>query len=242
MLLTPLLLLVYEKRFSRCNQDTGVAPEAGNFDDGAEVVIAGYGRFGQVIGRLLNAQGYRLSILDHSPSQVELVRRFGSKVYYGDAAREDLLRAAGAEHARVLVVAVDEPDKTLDIIKIARSRFPHLQIFARAIDRRHAYELLHAGVPSFRRETFDSALNLGIDALTALAGDRVVAERAGRLFNAHDLQTLTQLAAVWGDEASYGVAMRQRLEDLGQVLQADRQVRADGASEATERARLTPGA
>jgi monovalent cation:proton antiporter-2 (CPA2) family protein len=228
MLLTPLLLLFYEKRFSRCSQDTGVAPESGEFDDGADVIIAGYGRFGQVIGRLLNAQGYRLSILDHSPSQVELVRRFGSKVYYGDAAREDLLAAAGAARAKLLIVAVDEADKTLDIIKVARTHFPHLQIFARAIDRRHAYELLHLGIRTFRRETFDSALNLGIDALSALAGDRVAAERAGRLFNAHDLQTLEQLAAVWGDEASYGVAMRQRLEDLQQVLQADREVRTLG--------------
>jgi Kef-type K+ transport system membrane component KefB/voltage-gated potassium channel Kch len=241
MLLTPLLLLFYEKRFSRCSQDTGVAPESGEFDDGADVIIAGYGRFGQVIGRLLNAQGYRLSILDHSPSQVELVRRFGSKVYYGDAAREDLLAAAGAARAKLLVVAVDEADKTLDIIKTARAHFPHLQIFARAIDRRHAYELLHLGIRTFRRETFDSALNLGIDALTALAGDRVAAERAGRLFNAHDLQTLEQLAAVWGDEASYGVAMRQRLEDLQQVLQADRLVRKQGDDKASV-ALLTPRA
>lgn len=243
MLLTPLFLLIYEKRFSRCSQDAGMAPAAGQFDAGADVIIAGYGRFGQVVGRLLNAQGYRLSILDHSPSQVELVRRFGSKVYYGDAAREDLLHAAGAAKARLLVVAVDEQDKTLDIIKTAQTHFPHLQIFARAIDRRHAYELMHLGVRNFRRETFDSALNLGIDALTVLAGDRVAAERAGRLFGAHDLQTLEQLAAVWGDEASYGVAMRQRLEDLSQVLQADQQVRSGGSnSTAAERARLTPGA
>ncbi len=228
MLLTPLLLLLYEKRFSRCSQETGVTPEAGAFSAGAEVIIAGYGRFGQVIGRLLSAQGYRLTILDHSPSQVELVRRFGSQVYYGDAAREDLLAAAGAARAKLLIVAVDAPDKTLDIIKVARAHFPHLQIFARAIDRRHAYELLHMGIRTFRRETFDSALNLGIDALTALVGDRVAAERAGRLFGAHDLQTLEQLATVWGDEASYGVAMRQRLEDLQQVLQADREVRTLG--------------
>jgi len=241
MLLTPLFLLVYEKRFSRCSQDATKVPAAGTFDDGADVIIAGYGRFGQVIGRLLNAQGYRLSILDHSPSQVDLVRRFGSKVYYGDAAREDLLRAAGADKARLLVIAVDEQDKTLDIIKLARTRFPHLQIFARAIDRRHAYELLHLGIRTFRRETFDSALNLGVDVLAALGGDRIAAERAGRLFNTHDLQTLEQLAAVWGDEASYGVAMRQRLEDLNQVLQADRQVAPDASSsEAAEPARLTP--
>ncbi len=240
MLLTPLLLLLYEKRFSRCSQQTGVAPEAGQFAAGADVIIAGYGRFGQVIGRLLTAQGYRLTILDHSPSQVELVRRFGSTVYYGDAAREDLLAAAGAARAKLLVVAVDEPDKTLEIIKVAQAHFPHLQIFARAIDRRHAYELLHLGIRTFRRETFDSALNLGIDALTALVGDRVAAERAGRLFNAHDLQTLEQLATVWGDEASYGVAMRQRLEDLQQVLQADQAVHAPNGR--TEPSLLTPKA
>lgn len=227
MLLTPLLLLLYEKRFSRCEQQTGKEPEPGEMASDADVIIAGYGRFGQVIGRLLRAQGYRLSILDHSPSQVELVRRFGNKVYYGDAARQDLLAAAGAAQAKLLVVAVDEPDKTLDIIKMAQTHFPQLKIFARAIDRRHAYELLHLGVHTFRRETFDSALNLGIDALTTLVGDRAAAERAGQLFSAHDLQTLKQLATVWGDDASYGVAMRQRLEDLRQVLQADREAHTD---------------
>ena len=153
-------------------------------------------RFGQIIGRLLTVQGYHLSILDHSSSQIDLVRRFGNKVFYGDAASRDLLAAAGAANAQLLVIA---------------------------IDRRHSYELLRLGVTTFKRETFDSAVNLGVEALALLGNSRDNAERAGKLFAAHDEESLHTLANLWGDDRSYGVAVKQRLEVLKQVLMNDKE-------------------
>lgn len=222
MLVTPLLLALYEGLFSRTGRtsaepvaDTDIAPTD-------HVIIAGYGRFGQIIGRLLSAQGYRLTILDHSPGQVELVRRFGNKIYYGDASRGDLLRAAGGDEAQLLVIAVDEPDRAMRIIQTARKHFPNLKILVRAIDRRHAYQLLDAGVDGFRRETFHSALALGVDALKQLGQSNEAAERAGELFERHDENSLKKLAKVWGDDKSYGKAIRKNLDELRRVMEEDK--------------------
>jgi len=222
MLCAPLLLMLYEKSLVKF---TPAAPEFDSIKDlepTKNVIIAGYGRFGQIIGRLLTAQGYHLSILDHSPSQIDLLRRFGNKVFYGDAARQDLLEAAGASEAQLLVVAVDERDKTLDIIKLAHKHYPHLKILARAVDRRHAYQIMQLGVTSLKRETFDSAVNLGIEALMLLGNKQADAARAGKLFTEHDIESMTILADKWGDDKSYGVAVKQRSEDLKQVLQNDK--------------------
>jgi glutathione-regulated potassium-efflux system ancillary protein KefC len=220
MLCAPLLLMFYERLLVK------QTPENPEYDNEIEatnsVIIAGYGRFGQVVGRLLSAQGYHLSILDHSPSQIDMLRRFGNKVFYGDAARKDLLEAAGAKDAQLLVIAIDAPDKALEIVELAHKHYPQLKIVARAIDRRHAYQYLRLGVTSFRRETFDSAVNLGIEALTLLGNSSTVAERAGDLFSQHDNASLHELAALWGDDHTYGVAVRQRMEDLKQVLAKDK--------------------
>lgn len=231
MLLSPLLLVLAEAIISRPGQNDDTA-EADSFSESSEVILAGYGRFGQIVGRLLQAQGYRLTILDHSPSQVDLVRRFGNKVYFGDAARKDLLHAAGAADAKLLVVAVDEADKTLEIIETAKKHFPHLKILARSIDRRHTYELMRAEIDGIRRETFDSALNLGVDALTLMGGDPDKAAKAGAVFREHDEQSLEKLAELWGDDHSYGVAVRQRMEDLRQVLAADSEDQTGGSANA----------
>lgn len=220
MLVTPLLLVVYEKRFTR-NQDAQMQTEHEEIEPTNDVIIAGYGRFGQIIGRLLKSQGFHTTILDHSPSQIELLRRFGSKAYYGDPSRHELLHAAGAEDAKLLVVAADESDKTVDIIKVARKHFPHLKILVRAYDRRHAYELMQYEVDVMRRETFDSSLYLGVEALKLLGQDPTQAERAGKVFAEHDHQSLDILADVWGDDKSYSMAIRERNEDLQRVLEKD---------------------
>lgn len=220
MLLAPLLFVAYEAYFSRLSQhasyvdDQEVVPTC-------QVIIAGYGRFGQVVGRLLASHGVQLTILDHSPSQIDLVRRFGSTVFYGDASRRELLEAAGAADAKLLVIGVDEPDKTLQIIATAKKHFPNLRILARAIDRRHAYEIIRLEIDGFRRETFDSALKLGIDALELLGVSPGEAEHLANLFAEHDEEGLHKLAQVWGDDQSYGIAIRQRMEDLQQVLAND---------------------
>jgi glutathione-regulated potassium-efflux system ancillary protein KefC len=222
MLMAPLLLMIYEKIISREDNNQQAFDEPEQIEPAKNVIIAGYGRFGQIIGRLLTAQGYHLSILDHSPSQIELLRRFGNKVFYGDAARQDLLAASGANDAQLLVIAIDDADKVLEIATLAQKHYPHLKIAARAVDRRHAYQLMHIGVTTFKRETFDSALNLGVEALTLLGNDSADASRAGKIFAQHDEESLTTLANLWGDDHSYGVAVKQRIEDLKLVLSQDK--------------------
>lgn len=222
MLLAPLLLIFYERLIDRDSAKSAPFDKPEEIEPAKNVILAGYGRFGQIVGRLLTAQGYHLSILDHSPSQIELVRRFGNKVYYGDAARQDLLAAAGASDAQLLVIAIDDADKVLEIIELAKKHYPHLKIVARAKDRRHAYQLMNLKVDAFKRETFDSALSLGVDALKILGNDSMQSDRAGELFSQYDNESLTALAELWGDDHSYGVAVKQRVEDLKQVLQKDK--------------------
>lgn len=225
MLVTPLLLMIYD-RLQRKQTDTRPAFDApADIGESKHVIIAGYGRFGQIIGRLLHAQGYEVSVLDHSPSQIDLLRRFGNTVYYGNAARKELLDAAGANNARLLVIAIDNADKTLEIVKLARKHYPNLSIAARARDRRHAYQLLKLKVEALNRETFDSAITLGTEALKLLGNSEEDANRAGRIFREHDIASMHQLADLWGDDESYGVAVRQRMEDLKQVLAQDTQAR-----------------
>ncbi len=223
MLISPLLFVGTEKYLSRAGQKSEYV-DSEEMTPTCQVILAGYGRFGQIVGRLLTAQGFHLTILDHSPGQIELVRRFGNKVFYGDAARKGLLEAAGAEEAVLLVVAVDEPSKTLEIIDVAKKHFPHLKILARAMDRRHAYEIMRRNIQGFRRETFDSALFLGVEALKQLGQNASTAQRAGQLFAKHDEESLAVLAEIWGDDAKYGVAVRKRLEDLKHVLENDEEM------------------
>jgi len=225
MLIAPLLLMFYEQLQKRSSSTKPEFDKPEQISTAKHVIIAGYGRFGQIMGRLLHAQGYEITVLDHSPSQIELLRRFGNTVFYGDAARQELLEAAGAHTAQMLVVAIDNPDKTIEIIKLAHKNYPQLKIVARAIDRRHAYQLLNLKVNAFNRETVDSAINLAIESLQLLGNSKEDAERAGKLFRDHDRAAVLQLAELWGDDASYGVAVRQRMEDLKQVLQQDKQAR-----------------
>ncbi|MBG9992724.1 monovalent cation:proton antiporter-2 (CPA2) family protein [Pseudoalteromonas sp. NZS37] len=227
MLIAPLLLMVYEQIQKRSSSALPEFDKPEQISTAKHVIIAGYGRFGQIMGRLLHAQGYEITVLDHSPSQIELLRRFGNTVFYGDAARQELLEAAGAHTAQMLVIAIDNPDKTIEIIKLAHKNYPQLKIVARAIDRRHAYQLLNLKVDAFNRETVDSAINLAVEALELLGNTKQDAERAGKLFRDHDRAAVLQLAALWGDDASYGVAVRQRMEDLKQVLQQDKQAQDD---------------
>ena len=224
MLMAPLLLILYERLQRRSNSNNTPAydkPE--HIAASKNVIIAGYGRFGQVIGRLLSAQGYDITVLDHSPSQIELLRRFGTQVFYGDAGRKELLDAAGAEHAQMLVIAIDDADKTLTIIELAKKHYPHLKLVARARDRRHAYQLIGADIDAFNRETVDSAINLAVESLQLLGNSTPDAQRAGELFRNHDRESLLQLAELWGDDHSYGVAVRQRMDDLKHVLAQDKQ-------------------
>ncbi|MBW8860672.1 MAG: cation:proton antiporter, partial [Caulobacter sp.] len=163
MALTPVAMMLYERIAQALDAAIPkVEPATGDFEDGEpDIIIAGFGRFGQITGRLLTANGFRSTVLDSDIEQIDLLRRFGRRVHYGDATRMDLLRAAGIERARMLIVALDDREKTVELVETARKAFPDLVILARAWDRRHAYDLLANGADAVERETFEAALALG---------------------------------------------------------------------------------
>jgi glutathione-regulated potassium-efflux system ancillary protein KefC len=222
MILTPLLIIFYDRqvrpRFIDC-----VSPEEDEeIDAGASpVIVAGYGRFGQIVSRLLNADGIETTLLDHDSSQIELTGRFGYKVFYGDASRMQLLTAAGAEEAKLLVIAIDDRDKAEQMAVAAKQFFPNLRILARAYDRSHAYGLMDAGADVITRETFGSALIMGEEALKLLGYDDARAYRLMRTFKRHDEEGLKKLYEVWGDDHAYGLKVRENVEQLEQVLRDD---------------------
>jgi monovalent cation:proton antiporter-2 (CPA2) family protein len=223
MIATPLVLIAYERliqpRFMGCADPEREADEIDERDN--EVIIAGYGRFGQIVSRLLKASGFGTTLLDHDVGQIELTGRFGNKVFYGDASRAELLRAAGAERARLLVIAIDDREKAVRMVNTAHMHFPGLKVLARAYDRRHAYELINAGADVIRRETFGSALMVGEEALKLLGFKEDRAQRHAAKFRQHDEQGLLKLYEVWGDDQAYGLRVRQNLEDLETVLRDD---------------------
>ena len=220
MAATPLVFAAWQ-RLSRARVDTPEEPE--NDFDGAEpqILIAGVGRFGQIVSRVLNANGFETSVLENSVEQIELLRRFGRHVYYGDALRLDLLRAAGAEKAKVLVIAIDNPDKASELVEMAREAFPNLTVLARAFDRRHAYELLNKGAHVVERETFEGGLALASETLRALGWRAYRAERAARLFRLHDEKLFQKLRPLWGDEERFTVASRESSPRMEDLLRAD---------------------
>jgi monovalent cation:proton antiporter-2 (CPA2) family protein len=221
MALTPLAFALYERLVLNGAIPLGVEPEAIPFDEGdPEVIVAGFGRFGQVATRLLLANDFRVVTLDSSIEQIDLLRRFGRKVHYGDASRIDLLRTAGAEKAKVLVVAIDDQDKAVEMVEAAKEAFPNLTILARAWDRRHAYDLLKKGADEVERETFEGGLRLGERALKRLGFSGVRAHKAAGLFRKHDVASFERLAPVWGEER-YILASRDANETMERLLRAD---------------------
>ncbi|MDO1557830.1 monovalent cation:proton antiporter-2 (CPA2) family protein [Brevundimonas sp. 2R-24] len=223
MAATPLLLSAWQ-RLSRPRVETQ-APEDNAFEHEApDAIVAGYGRFGQVVTRLLMAHGLKVSTLDVSVEQIALLKRFGRRTYYGDAARPDLLRAAGAAQARILVIAIDDKEKALQIVETAREMFPNLEVLARAFDRRHAYELLAKGAHVIERETFEGGLAMGAEALKALGWRAYRAERAARLFRRYDERMFEELRELWDDDERFVVAARESSPRMEDLLRADLQL------------------
>jgi monovalent cation:proton antiporter-2 (CPA2) family protein len=167
-------------------------------DDGSHVIIAGYGRFGQIIGRMLRANKIPMTILDLDPEIVDFVGRLGIKVYYGDASRVDLLHAAGAHHAKLFVLAVDDADQATEICKHVREHFPHLPILARAKDRQHYWQLRRAGAKKVFRETFASSWESGIAALQELGYRANTAHRLATRWRQHEEELIEDLTALYG--------------------------------------------
>lgn len=222
MVLTPLVFLVHERVMTVPERSDGPLPEEPGFEAAPDVIVAGYGRFGQIAGRLIEANGFRTSVLDISTSQIDLLRRFGRRVHYGDASRLDLLQAAGAAQAKLLVVAIDDRERALELVETARQAFPQLVILARAWDRRAAYELLNHGADEVERETFEGSLALGRMALERLGVRAHQAHRAAAIFRRHDKRLFEKLRPLWGDEEGFILASRQSARTLERLLAAER--------------------
>ena len=194
-------------------------------DDGVPVIICGFGRVGQIVGRILRMRGIPFTALEQDAEQVEVIRRFGSKVYYGNPARPDLLRAAGAEHAALLVVALDDMAETSQVVEVARRNFPNLKILARARNRQHSHRLMDLGVARPVRETFYSSLRLSEMALEALGIAKDEAERAVEFFRIHDEASLLKSHAYYEDEQRLIQNAKQAAEELSGLFEADQQER-----------------
>jgi monovalent cation:proton antiporter-2 (CPA2) family protein len=219
MLSTPLLMMLYERVVApRFLRDEPRAPDA--IDQANPVIIAGFGRFGQVVQRVLAGMKIRATVVDHDPNQIELVRRFGSRAYYGDATRLDLLEAAGAGKARLLVVAVDDPQSAMRIVKQARMHFRHLKLIVRAHSRTDAFEFHEMGVPEVR-ETFGSALDASELALRALDLGPLAARRVVARFRRHDEEMVAEQATHRHDVKKLITLSQQGREDLEQLLAAE---------------------
>ncbi|HEX5683048.1 MAG TPA: glutathione-regulated potassium-efflux system protein KefC [Ideonella sp.] len=219
MLLTPLLLVGADRwcasRASGRPADRGLAPISEAQD--APIIIAGFGRYGQIVGRLLFANGLRATVLEHSAEQVESLRKWGWRVYYGDATRLDLLRVAGAGSAKVLVVAIDDIEQSLAVVDLAQAHFPNLTLVVRARNAQHWYDLHKRGVTHIERETFDSALMSGRSVLESLGFEPHQARTLALKFRRHSIEQLHALAPHRGDQArlmAMAKAGRQQLEEM----------------------------
>lgn len=222
MLSTPFLLLINEKwidpYFGVKEKEDRKHDE---IDEQNEVIIAGFGHFGSTIGRLLRANGVSATILDNDSDRVDLLRKMGFKVYYGDATRLELLKAAGAEDAKIFIAAIDNPEVNLSVVEILRKHFPHLNILTRARNRVDAYELIDHGVNKIYRETLYTAVHLGVDALTQLGHRKYSATRQGQRFIKYDEAAIRKLAAKRHDKMAYLATVKDEIEMQEQLLKND---------------------
>ncbi|MDX8409888.1 MAG: glutathione-regulated potassium-efflux system protein KefC [Mariprofundales bacterium] len=214
MLTTPILVLLHDKLIlPRLNQrDTSTTDPAISEQDNP-VIIAGFGRFGQVVGRLLMASDIGVTLLDHDPDHIERSREFGFKVFFGSASRLDLLRAAGMDKAKVLVVAVDNPKRASKIVSLTRKHFPHITIVARARDMRHLFDFMEHGVRYAYRESFDSAIHAARGSMKALDIDPTEIETAITRFTDYDREVLQTLYAVRNDGDSAMASASKQLKE-----------------------------
>jgi glutathione-regulated potassium-efflux system ancillary protein KefC len=213
MAATPLFLLLHDFVSARIASERADGYDQIESGD-STVIIAGFGRFGQIVGRLLFASGVKATVLDHDPDQVEFLRRFGFRVFYGDATRLDMMEAAGASRARLLVNAIDDIDESLALVDLVRKNFPSLRIVARARNVTHYFELRARGVDVVERETFESAISAARSALTSLGVAPYEARERADRFRRHNIRALEALLPTYRDETSRLSQARAGREEL----------------------------
>ena len=223
MLLSPLVLLAIDRlllpRFANCG--VPVMAEISELQE-APIIIAGFGRYGQIIGRLMAAQGHKSTVLDHDTEMIEAAGRFGYRVFYGDASRLDMLRTAGAAKAKILVVAVDDKEQSLKIVDLALAHFPHLQLVARARDVTHWHELRERGVMRVQRELFESSLVSGASVLDLLGhAPGEVAQTLAR-FRAHNLELFEKMHPHFKDRSKLIAVVKQGRQQFEEQMALER--------------------
>ncbi len=197
MLATPALFILYDRVIAPRYTQSLSGREEDEIDEKGTVIIAGFGRVGTVIDRMLESAGYSTTVIDYSSDQIDALRRFGAKAYYGDAMRPDLLHAAGIEDAKVLVVSIDDREKITELTKYAIENYPHLHVVARATTRHHVYDLWAAGCRDIIRETYDSSLRMGRSVFEALGVPRETAQSMANAFDRMDRQSMIDLAGAY---------------------------------------------
>ena len=220
MMLGPLILVAHDIIATRW-----LAAPAAPFDEFDErdipVIIAGFGRFGQIVARVLTSRRILFTALDSNQTHVDFVRRFGNQVYYGDASRLDLLRAAGAETAKIFVLAIDDVEASIRTAELVRAQFPKLKIFARVRNRQHAFALMDLGVTNIMRETYLSSLDLATSVLQALGETQGSARSIVKRFRQHDEATLQAQYAVKEDEGKFLATSREAAQQLEKLFETD---------------------
>ncbi|WP_295900916.1 glutathione-regulated potassium-efflux system protein KefC [uncultured Bdellovibrio sp.] len=221
MLMTPLVVLFYDKILLQFLERKEDMEDDKIENENNPVIIAGFGRFGQIIGRLLYANRIKATVLDHEPSQIEMLRRFGFKVYYGDATRMDLLESAGAHQAQILIVAIDNVEDSLKLVDLAKETFPHLKIYARARNVNHMYLLMDRKVEVIERETFESSLRMGSSVLRALGWPAYQSVVAANIFRDHNLEMIKDLHQRRDNPDEMIAKTKQARDDLEKMFQKE---------------------
>ncbi len=225
MAITPLLLLLNDKVVQPMVISSQNIPEHDQIDETDNpVIIAGFDKFGVVIGQFLIANGINATILDDNPDNIHVLRKFGFKVYYGDASRPDLFHAAGGDRAKAVVVAVDDKQKSLQIIDHVRKTYPKLKILARALDYEHTYELMKREVKEYDRDIFESSLQLGVKTLCQLGFSNYHAYRLAQTFRQHHFKVVEDLFQHYeDDEKKYLSEAKKHASQLEELLRAEKE-------------------
>ncbi|WPQ64061.1 monovalent cation:proton antiporter-2 (CPA2) family protein [Chitinophaga sancti] len=226
MALTPLLLLAYERLIQpRFSVQPANTREADEIQEKHPIIIAGFGRFGNIVGRFLRVNGVKATILDLDSDRVDALHNLGVKVYYGDAARRDMLESAGAAEAKVIIVAMDTVEQTLEVVRVVRKHFPHLQMLVKAENIPDTFELMDLGVLHIYRETLDTSLRMGADALQMLGIRAYHAYRNAGTFRKQDEKAMKGLSAIRDDKKLYINTVKERIEELEKLMSGERTTR-----------------
>jgi len=223
MALTPVVMLMNEKFIlPRITKEKLPEREADTINEKNSVIIAGFGHFGSTVGRFLRANKIYATYLDIDSDRVELLRKTGLNVFYGDASRVELLQSAGAATAKIIIIAISSEDKRLEMVETIKKHFPHLHMLVRSTNRYDAYNQMNAGILHIYRETLDTSLRVGVDAMSLLGYRRYTAKRLANTFFKYDEMTLKKLSAI-RDPDEYISEIKKYIEESELTLQRDNQ-------------------